>query len=301
MKANFKKNKVAALRSAARAVMSQNAELSAHLKRGVPIFTETPPISERLKCETNGAHKYIEDLATALKALARGAASVKRTMKKLRESCRELILNLKETEKLLPDSVPEADRRAFLDCIELVATEEVGFYNLVTGESGAEPDCPHELYCKRINNSVSSIKKKFTQLNIAIQHIERDLRIKSPPGPPAAPNARTQPTRGPKRRRQRPQIGELSQNDVARAFGVSRQTVSRWEAKQTEDGQGNTSNPWGYYRSLRTNPELRGAFEMLSNQVKMYASAREEAERQRKRFRITFETFKEEWHRHSKM
>ena len=178
MTASIAKNKVAALRSAACAVMSHNAELSAHFKRGVAIFTETPPISERLKCETNGAHRYIEDFATALKALARGCAPVKRTMKKLRESCRALILKLKEAEKLLPASVPEADRRAFLDSIELVATEEVSFYNLVTGESGAEPDYHHFHYCKRINNSVRDIKRLFTRLNIAIQHIERDLRQK---------------------------------------------------------------------------------------------------------------------------
>ena len=184
MTASIAKNKVAALRSAACAVTVHNAELSAHFKRGVAIFTETPPISERLKCETNGAHRYIEDFATALKALARGCAPVKRTMKELRESCRDLILKLKETEKLLPDAVSEADRRAFLDGIELVATEEVSFYNLVTGESGAEPDFPHELYCQRIDNSVSNIKKQFTRLNIAIQHIERDLRRKATADPP---------------------------------------------------------------------------------------------------------------------
>ena len=92
---------------------------------------------------------------------------------------RELILGLKETERLLPDSVPEADRRAFLDCIALVSDEELGFYNLVTGESGAAPDYPHFAYCRRIDNSVNSIKKRFTKLNLAIQHIERDLRMKA--------------------------------------------------------------------------------------------------------------------------
>ena len=305
MKETNQKNKVAALRSAACAVTAHNAELAAHFKRGVAIFTEVPPISERLKCETNGAHRYIEDFATALKALARGCAPVKRTMKELRESCRDLILKLKETEKLLPDSVSEADRRAFLDGIELAETEEVSFYNLVTGESGAEPDFPHELYCQRIDNSVNSLKKKLTRLNIAIQHIERDLRRKAPPADlPPAPNEPAQPTgepSGPKRQRRRPQTGELRQKDVARAFGVSRQTVARWEARQTEDGPDNASNPWGYYRSLRTNPELRTAFEMLSNQVKAYASAKEEAARRGVRFRITFVSFREEWIKHAKM
>ena len=100
-------------------------------------------------------------------------------------SCRELIHKLKGTESLLPDSVPEADRRAFLDSIELVSIEELGFYNLVTGESGAEPGCHHSLYRKRINNSVRDIKRRFTQLNISIQHIERDMKMKSPPAEPA--------------------------------------------------------------------------------------------------------------------
>ena len=177
--------KVAALRRAACAVIDHNAELSSHIDRGVSMFTESPPISERLRCETNGAHKYIEDFATALKALPRGCAPVKTTMRNMRESCRELILRLKEAESLLPDSVPEADRRAFLDSIELVSIEELGFYNLVTGESGAEPGCHHSLYRKRINNSVRDIKRRFTQLNISIQHIERDMKIKSPPAEPA--------------------------------------------------------------------------------------------------------------------
>ena len=93
--------------------------------------------------------------------------------------------------------------------------------------------------------------------------------------------------------------GELSQEDVARFFGVTRQTVIRWEREQTEDGPDNTSNSWGYYKSLRTNPELRAAFEMLSNQAKAYIAANDKAKKQGKRFRMTFERFKEEWHKHN--
>ena len=105
--------------------------------------------------------------------------------------------------------------------------------------------------------------------------------------------------RCPKRRVRRPRPGELRQEDVADVFCVSRQTVVRWESSQTEDGPGNVSNPWGYYRSLRTNPELRGAFEMLSNQAKAYRFAKERARMSGGRFRMTFVRFKEEWHRHS--
>ena len=249
MKETNQKNKVAALRSAASAVMAHNAELSAHFKRGVAIFTECPPISERLKCETNGAHKYIEDFATALKALARGCAPVKRTMKKLRESCRELILKLKETEKLLPDSVPEADRRAFLDGIELAENEEVGFYNLVTGESGAKPDFPHELYCQRIDNSVNSIKKKLTALNIAIQHIERDMRRKAPAAdPPPAPSVKTQSPSGPygtKRRKCRARTLAWRQQDAAalplrsspRAHAINIRTTPSHHVRKNPSGR----------------------------------------------------------------
>ena len=102
-----------------------------------------------------------------------------------------------------------------------------------------------------------------------------------------------------KKRMAKHELGELTQEDVAKVFNVSRQTVIRWEKKQTEDGPGNTSNPWGYYRSLRTNPELRAAFEMLSNQAKAYIAAKEEAKKQGIRFRMNFESFKEDWHRHN--
>ena len=90
----------------------------------------------------------------------------------------------------------------------------------------------------------------------------------------------------------------MSITDVAEVFGVSRQTVVRWEPSQTEDGPDNISNPWGYYRSLRTNPELRDAFEMLSNQAKAYRSAKERARMLGGRFRMTFMKFKEDWLRH---
>ena len=82
-------------------------------------------------------------------------------------------------------------------------------------------------------------------------------------------------------------------------FGVTRQTVVRWERTQTADDPGNTSNPWGYYRSLRTNPELRGSFEMLSNMARDYLSAQARAKRQGQRFRMTFVRFKENWFRHT--
>ena len=186
MKGKTSSSDIAALESAADAVMAHNAELTAHINEGVGIFSGEPPLSELLKCETNGAHKYIEDFATALKALPRGCACVKRVMKRMLASCKGLIDALKEVEGLLPDSVPEADRRAFLDGVEFAAAEEAGFYNLATGESGAPPNCHSHIYIIRIDRGISSIKTKFTQLNIAIQHIERDMRKPAPAEPKAA-------------------------------------------------------------------------------------------------------------------
>ena len=102
-----------------------------------------------------------------------------------------------------------------------------------------------------------------------------------------------------KMRKARRSSGELSQEDVAKVFGVTRQTVNRWETKQTLDSPDNKSNPWGYYKSLRINPELRNAFEMLSNQAKAYLSTKEEAKKRGVRFRMTFVKFKEDWHKHN--
>lgn len=93
--------------------------------------------------------------------------------------------------------------------------------------------------------------------------------------------------------------GELRQEDVAKVFGVTRQTIIRWESTQTDDGPTNTSNPWGYYKSLRTNPELRNAFEMLANQARAYLSAKAMTKKQGRRFRFTFVQFKENWHKHN--
>lgn len=41
---------------------------------------------------------------------------------------------------------------------------------------------------------------------------------------------------------------ELSQEQVARDFGITRMAVYRWEKNQTADGPDNTSNKFGYYR-----------------------------------------------------
>ena len=89
----------------------------------------------------------------------------------------------------------------------------------------------------------------------------------------------------------------LTQTAVAEDFGTTRQTIARWEDRQTEAGPGNKSNPYGYYRELRTNPALRGAYNLLAASAKAYRQARNEFLRKNpgKRFVVRFVRFNEEF------
>ena len=91
--------------------------------------------------------------------------------------------------------------------------------------------------------------------------------------------------------------GEITQEQVARDFGVSRSTVNRWEVNQTASGPENKSNKYGYYKELRTNPDLRGAYYELVNCVKRYQAEKRKADKLGIRF-VTFVRFHEEWLTH---
>lgn len=91
----------------------------------------------------------------------------------------------------------------------------------------------------------------------------------------------------------------LTQEDVANDFGVSRQTVGQWEENETENGPYNKSNQFGYYKDLRLNPDLRGAYYELVQVVKMYRGAQSKAKNAGKRFRIKFERFNEQYAKHN--
>ena len=91
--------------------------------------------------------------------------------------------------------------------------------------------------------------------------------------------------------------GEITQEQVARDFGVSRSTVNRWEINQTANGPENKSNKYGYYKELRTNPDLRGAYYELVNCAKRYQTERQKAVKAGRRF-VTFVRFHEEWLKH---
>ena len=90
---------------------------------------------------------------------------------------------------------------------------------------------------------------------------------------------------------------EITQEQVARDLGISRETINRWETRQTVNGPENKSNKYGYYKELRTNTDLRGAYYELVNCVKRYQTERRKAAKSCHRF-VTFVRFHEEWLKH---
>lgn len=94
-------------------------------------------------------------------------------------------------------------------------------------------------------------------------------------------------------------INKLTQVQVAKDFDVDRQTIIRWESTQTEDGPNNKSNEWGYYKGLRTNPDLRDAYCKLVNMVAKYNEYKK-ACREAGKPLYTFYQYNEAWAKHNK-
>lgn len=103
----------------------------------------------------------------------------------------------------------------------------------------------------------------------------------------------------PKPHRSKRPKSALTQEHVAKDFGVTRKTIIEWERNQTEDAPGNTSNDYGYYKSLRTNIDLRGAYDQLVASVKNFNKARALAKQNGTRFAMTFVTFNEKYLAHN--
>lgn len=93
--------------------------------------------------------------------------------------------------------------------------------------------------------------------------------------------------------------GALTQEDVAKDFGVKRQTVINWEKKETENGPYNKSNKFGYYSALRLDPNLRGAYNELVQRVKLFRKTQRDAREAGVRFRVSFVRFNEEYAKHN--
>ena len=93
--------------------------------------------------------------------------------------------------------------------------------------------------------------------------------------------------------------GGLSQEDVARDFGVTRQTVAHWEEDENENRPDTKSNKFGYYKDLRLNKDLRDAYNILAQAAKIYREAQAKAKKAGVRFRVSFERFNEQYAKHN--
>ena len=93
-------------------------------------------------------------------------------------------------------------------------------------------------------------------------------------------------------------INKLTQVQVAKDFDVDRQTIIRWESTQTEDGPNNTSNEWGYYKGLRTNPDLRDAYCKLVDMVAKYNEYKKTCKEKGMPL-YTFAQYNEAWAKHN--
>ena len=82
-----------------------------------------------------------------------------------------------------------------------------------------------------------------------------------------------------------------TQEEVATDTGFTRKTINKWEKEQTSDDKTNTSNPYGYYKSLRTDPKNKAAYLIFVRQVKDYKSV--------KGRRMSFVRFVDEWWKHN--
>jgi len=179
---------------------------------------------------------------------------------------------------------------------------------------------------------IAAIKKRYPAENIrflahavgiAFRRSKRIWRIRKPPAPMSQPDyaaaldecleeildalddlnaaldsmASVAPPRARKTAAVHRPKDALTQSQVAHDLGVDRQTIVRWEKLQTVDGPDNGSNPYGYYKSLRTDAGLRGAYGLLVRCVRHYLRVREEAKR-RNGATIRFVSFKEAWLKH---
>jgi len=140
------------------------------------------------------------------------------------------------------------------------------------------PRCPSEIFAKKIFEGEDQLFSAICEHNRSIEEV-------------------TAPQPAPKRRRTSRRLPpELTQDMVANDFGVSRKQISKWETEATEDGPNNKSNKYGYYPSLRTNPDLRGAYNQLVQVVRLYRRQAEEAKAKGRRA-ITFVAFNEAYHK----
>lgn len=155
--------------AAVRAIITQNADLLLlfiqldapyHGRAALPCFFNR--LSRLLDCEANGAHKLLEDFATAAKKIPRGEFPDD-WLDELLASCNDLTIALVE---LLADS------HGCQTAIYTVQRTEERLVNYLKGVSGAGEPPTREKYVEHINELLGELKECFAQLGLALVSFE---------------------------------------------------------------------------------------------------------------------------------
>lgn len=168
----------ASLRSAADAIVSHCKGLAEAARQG---FGVSPPLSESLRCERNGAHMLIENLATALKKLPRGDFDVQMAMNDAKAAFTELLEEIDGIAKNLPEKIYSEISAAAIKASDVAER----CCNLTIGVSGASEDISSEEYVTRINKYVRDLKDALRDLSASVHmaehHLEHPPRAETPP------------------------------------------------------------------------------------------------------------------------
>ena len=164
------KNKKPTFSEAVQAIVESHAMLYGLLMEVLPAYrgeAGLPPrgkrISRILDCETNDAHRLLENLATAAKAVPRGSLGAEPDI--LIAECRSFL-------EFLEDNLPCPECAAAInDACQI----EEAFVNFIKGISGGDPGMIRRQYAKRIDKFLRDIKASFRTLGHSIVKLECTL------------------------------------------------------------------------------------------------------------------------------
>ena len=132
-----------------------------------PDVVARPPrlkrISRILDCEANGAHKILEDMASAVKAEPRGSLGNYPDL--LLAECRDFLY-------FLDDHINSPDCAA---AINDICQKEEAFVNFIKGLSGSDPNISQSEYSIRIDKFIHDLKELFRNLGHALTKFECSL------------------------------------------------------------------------------------------------------------------------------
>ena len=187
------KNRKPTFTEAVQAIVESHTRLYDLLMEVLPAYrgeAEMPPrekrVSRILDCETNDAHRLLENLATAAKAVPRGSLGAEPDI--LIAECRSFLEFL---ESNLP--CPEC-AAAINDTCQI----EEAFVNFIKGISGGDPGMTRRQYSRRIDKFVRDMKAAFRSLGHSIVKFECELtqfRFLQKAKPSALPDPAPAPNR----------------------------------------------------------------------------------------------------------